>query len=554
MIDLLNEYGARWAAYFVPALIQNTIFLALVLLVLYRLRYASARVRYAVGAVGLAKLLLPPLFPLNFGIGTAEVIRRAGGVSGAIRFAPSGPSIESPPMILSGAQLGPLGALFALWAAAVAIYITVSIISTLRLLWRLRGSERISNVDGFPASTSINVYMSERIAVPMTLGLFPRRISVPAAWDGWSDECRRMVLRHEVAHIMRNDGIVQALQIIAQAIYFFHPLVLILSRRLGEYREMACDDLSAGRGGCAGVEYSRFLVEIAESIVKTPTTCESASTLIKRKNELLNRVRYQMKGGAMLSKGKTIALLAGLLLLVLPLSWYHTSAASEEGKKARTENSRPGERSQENQKTPQPAPAAPLEPAPEAVPARPAPPREPAGGSISIEVGGGERVVVDGEAVGWTVMTEQLRKIAAVDDKKVIKLKCADDTPMEQIHRIHKVLRDSGLDRIEYRNGEGYGAPLVLPPSDLEERLGEINAIAKAVLLVAASGRVTLDGEPVGMQDLSDIVAKRLEKVPPLVVLLQTEKQTLYKDFLETLAALKKAGAQRIAIMEPASP
>lgn len=564
MIPFLNEYGARWAAYFVPALGQNTIFLAIILLVLYRLRHTSARVRYLVGVVGLVKLLLPPLFPSSFfGVGTTEAIRQAGSVSGALRFVSSGPAAQSVPVAQPGAQLGLLGALFALWVAIVGIYIAVAVASTLRLAWRLRSSERIEGLDGFDSTSSISIYLSGRISVPMTILLFPRRVFVPAAWAGWSDECRQMVLRHETAHIRRGDGFVQMLQIVAQAIYFFHPLVLVLGRRLGMYREMACDELSAGRGGYAGIEYSRFLVEIAESILKTPTTCESASTLLKKKNELLNRVRYQMKGGAMLSKGRMVVLLVALLLLVLPLSWYHTSAAQEKGDKAQTEDSKSGERTLNDRETPPPPPAAPAEyapeaapaePAPEAAPAEPAPPLEPAGGSVSVEVGGGEKVVIDGEQVTWTVVAEQLKKIAAVDDRKVIKLKCAEDTPMEQIHRIHEVLRLAGLDRIEYRNGHGYGAPLVLPPADLEERLAKMGEEVKASLIVAASGEVTLDGEAVEMKDLSRIVAKRLEKVPPLVVLLQTEKKTVYKDFLDVLTALKEAGAQRIAIQEPAGP
>ena len=358
-----------------------------------------------------------------------------------------------------------------------------------------------------------------------------------------------MVLRHETAHMRRGDGIVQALQIVVQAVYFFHPLVLILGRRLGAYREMACDDMSAGRGERAGVEYSRFLVEIAESMVRIPAACESASMLLRRKNELLNRVRYQMKGGAMVSKGRMVLILTALLLLVLPLSWYHTSAAPD----ARTENAGPGDRMQSDREVP-PPPAPPAEPAQEAAPAEPAPPREPAVGSVSVEVGGGERVVIDGEEVIWKVVAERLGKIAGVDSKKVVKLKCSDDTPMEQIHRIHEVLRVAGLDRIEYRNGTGYGKPLVLPPPDLEERLARLEESAKAQLLVAASGTVTLDGEAVDVKDLGGIVAERVAKVPPLVILLQTENKTLYRDFLGVLAQLEKAGARRIAIQEPADP
>jgi beta-lactamase regulating signal transducer with metallopeptidase domain/biopolymer transport protein ExbD len=574
MIGLLNDLGARWADYFVPALVQNTLFLTLVFIVLHRLRHAAAGVRYAVAAVGLLKLLLPPLFPMSFDLGAAEAVRQAGNVSGAISFIPAGPAAVGVPVTAPEAGLELQGLLFTAWAMVAVLYMAVNLVAAARLALTLQHAERIPEVEGFPESSSIDVYISDRIAVPMILGLFPRRIFVPEAWYGWSDECRRMVLRHEAAHIERRDGIVQALQIVAQAIYFFHPLVMILGRRLGEYREMACDDLSAGSGGCAGVEYSRFLVEIAESIVRTPATCESASTLMKKKNELLNRVRYQLKGGTMVSKRKSTVILAVLLLLVLPLSWYHTSAAPErEERQARSSRERQrgdrerGDREVERssrpmpQQDPRPAPpappdeAAPAAPALEAAPAEPAAPKEPAGSSVFLVVTGkGERVVIDDKEVTWTVVAEELSKIAVVDDKKVVKLKCADDTPMEQIHRIHEVLRAAGLDRIEYRNGTGYGSPLVLPPPDLEERLAGIDEVAKTHCVVSASGGLTVDGKPVEMKDLSGIVAKRIEKVPQLVVILETEKKTLYKDFLGVLNSLKEAGATRIAIREPVAP
>jgi len=547
MTGLLNDLGSRWLSFFAPALVQNTLFLALVLILLHRIRHASARIRYAVGAVGLAKLLLPPFLPLRLGLGTAAAVQQqAEAFTGAIRFVSTGPVAGGGALVPPGGQLGLAGALFAVWVSVVCIYIAVTIVSTARLVLALRGAERVAETPGLPASTHIRVHRSDRIAVPMALGLFPRRIYVPAAWEGWSDECRRMVLRHEAAHIARRDGLVQALQILAQALYFFHPLVLILGRRLAEYREMACDDLSAGGGGCAGVEYSRFLVELAESIVRTPATCESASTLLRKKNELMNRVRYQLKGGAMLSKGRTAILLAMLLLLVLPMSWYHTSAApvrQEERSVGDRENPPP---------PPEPAPAA--QPAPSAVPAKPAPPKTPPSGSVSVEVSGGGMVVVDGEAVTWAVVGERLRKVVGGDEKKVVKLQCAVETPMERIHRIHEVLRATGLSRIEYRNGTGYGAPLVLPPADVDQRLSEIDAAAKALLLVDASGRLTLDGEPIELSELSTVVAKRIEKTPPTVVILQTELKTNYGDFLDVLKALKDAGAKRIVIQEPAAP
>lgn len=59
MISLLNGWGAAWAGWFLPALIQDTVFLGLVFLALHLLRKASPsrthRIRGGRGAlVGVA--------------------------------------------------------------------------------------------------------------------------------------------------------------------------------------------------------------------------------------------------------------------------------------------------------------------------------------------------------------------------------------------------------------------------------------------------------------------------------------------------------------------
>ena len=139
-----------------------------------------------------------------------------------------------------------------------------------------------------------------------------------------------MVLLHEMAHLNRHDGIVLIMQIFARAIYFYHPFVALLDRRLSEYREMACDDATVGRDRDSGVEYSRYLVEIAESVVRCPAVCGSASALIRRKNELLRRVSYQLEEGRMrsISRTRVMVLMAAIVLLAVSLSWYRGEASA----------------------------------------------------------------------------------------------------------------------------------------------------------------------------------------------------------------------------------
>jgi bla regulator protein blaR1 len=52
------------------------------------------------------------------------------------------------------------------------------------------------------------------------------------------------ILRHELAHIRRNDYIVNMLQSIAEIIFFFNPSVWWISSLIRDEREHCCDDLA----------------------------------------------------------------------------------------------------------------------------------------------------------------------------------------------------------------------------------------------------------------------------------------------------------------------
>jgi beta-lactamase regulating signal transducer with metallopeptidase domain/biopolymer transport protein ExbD len=323
MIDLLNQWGREWAGYFGLVLVQNTLFLGMILLTLKLMRNVPARLKYAVGLIGLAKLLLPPLLPAPFlapqtiSAGTASLVY--------LETATDAMPAALDPSTVSAASLSLLGLFLVIWIGIAMITILIPLVSTLHLKWMLRNARPIQteHLKSVLPDGNWRILRSDKIKMPLTLGVFPRQIYVPDLWDQWTDPCRKMVLRHEAAHIQRRDGLIQIFQILTQAVYFFHPLVWILNRQVNELRELACDDESIGLQKSSSVEYSRYLVEIAEKLVQNQLGCSSASALIRQKNELLKRVMYQTQEDKMrtLSKKKTGVVIAVLLLLAVSLSW-----------------------------------------------------------------------------------------------------------------------------------------------------------------------------------------------------------------------------------------
>ena len=50
------------------------------------------------------------------------------------------------------------------------------------------------------------------------------------------------ILAHELMHVRRHDNLTAALHMLVEAVFWFHPLVWWMERRMVEERERACDE------------------------------------------------------------------------------------------------------------------------------------------------------------------------------------------------------------------------------------------------------------------------------------------------------------------------
>jgi len=308
VISFFNHIGYLWAEYFGIAVVQNTIFLGIICLFLHILRNGSARLKYTVTIIGLTKLLLPPFIPATFLSGVSK--------SSTLYFGIASPISTTTTPTPTPEILNTIGVLFLLWIIFSSSALLFPLFSTVKLKWKLWDADLIH------VNSGVKIYKSKKVNMPLTLGIFPKKIFVPVNWDNWSSECQEMIIDHELTHIRRRDGIVQLLQIFTRAIYFFHPLVWFLNRKINEYREMDCDDVSTTRGKYSSEEYSEHLVEIAENLVQNQLSYLPVSALIKKKNELLKRVHYQLKEKTMKQISKKRI---GILFSVLILTFFSLS-------------------------------------------------------------------------------------------------------------------------------------------------------------------------------------------------------------------------------------
>lgn len=143
--------------------------------------------------------------------------------------------------------------LFGLWAGIAGCFL-------LRIglgLWRLHVfREALARVDvneldcqvretlaRYKEGRAVALCTSDRVRVPAAIGLIHPVVVVPAwAIEELSGEELNQVLLHELAHLRRRDDWTNLLQQVVKAVFFFHPAVWWIERKISLEREMACDD------------------------------------------------------------------------------------------------------------------------------------------------------------------------------------------------------------------------------------------------------------------------------------------------------------------------
>jgi beta-lactamase regulating signal transducer with metallopeptidase domain len=87
--------------------------------------------------------------------------------------------------------------------------------------------------------------LSEIVPGPMAIGFLRTLVLLPAsALLALSPEQLEAIFAHELAHVRRADYFWILVQTLAETLFFFHPAVWGLGKRLREQRELCCDDIA----------------------------------------------------------------------------------------------------------------------------------------------------------------------------------------------------------------------------------------------------------------------------------------------------------------------
>jgi bla regulator protein BlaR1 len=242
-------------------------------------RRASAATRHLVWTLTVVGLLLLPMLSVVLPGWTVARLTAAAPLLTSRDAGVSALAVVSPAMSARsvGRAIGiPWStALPALYAAGVLLLLARLIAEQVAMQRLARRATAISE----PEMTHLLVEWARRMGVrrpvrvlrtrehsmPMVFGTRVPTIVLPAVAETWSQDRRRAVLLHELAHVARYDCLTQTAAAVACAVYWIHPGVWWVARRLRVERELACDDrvLTAGTHPR---EYAGHLLELAYSL------------------------------------------------------------------------------------------------------------------------------------------------------------------------------------------------------------------------------------------------------------------------------------------------
>ncbi|WP_182866885.1 M56 family metallopeptidase [Stieleria mannarensis] len=183
-------------------------------------------------------------------------------------------------------------------------------------------ADRIAGALDLPGTPSIR--RTDQTSMPLVFGLLRPTVLVPDDFDGWSEDEIRSTLLHELMHVRRRDALAQTLASINLMLYWFHPAVWLVDRRLSESREWATDrDVLTASSASGGELNSGRYAESLLNIVTRFRSADAARRLpdrsaiaMSRHSEIEDRLKLILRGVPGLSRWR----IASLRLMVATLA------------------------------------------------------------------------------------------------------------------------------------------------------------------------------------------------------------------------------------------
>ncbi len=183
-----------------------------------------------------------------------------------------------------------------------------------------------------PLQRPVKLLESSLINVPMVLGYFKPVILLPiGAVNNLTVQEVEAILAHELAHVHRNDYLLNIILSFIEVLFYYHPAVWFISANIRNERENCADDIAVQLCG-SSLTYAKALVSLQEL---EPSVPAFAMPFSSSKNQLLNRIQRILHQPQTRSNIRERLLATGMLLIALLLLSVSTGEANDTKTKLR---------------------------------------------------------------------------------------------------------------------------------------------------------------------------------------------------------------------------
>ena len=229
-------------------------------------------------------------------------------------------------------------------------------------------------------AADVALMSSPKVSTPVTWGILKPVIVLPESAREWSEERKRVVVRHEMAHIARRDAATQLAATLASVIYWVHPLVIVAAQRLRAECERACDERVLEMGTPA-TDYAAHLLDVAK-LARSFGASNIVSVAMARPSQLEGRLLAVLRAEpshARVSARSRAAAIATAAAMLIAISAFKPVERKVQARVDR-DSAQAGAATSSDSSWPEApaAPAAPVAPALAAAPRAPSVPRTPA--------------------------------------------------------------------------------------------------------------------------------------------------------------------------------
>jgi beta-lactamase regulating signal transducer with metallopeptidase domain len=293
-VEQAERLGLRLGiGWMIDHLWQSTLFAIVVGLLTLACRRNLARVRYALWFIASVKFLVPLSLVMWLGspiassalavIGTSAPLGAAGAPAGSPGAAGSIGAFGSFGQWLAatGTALWPstftIDEVTAAWLALALLGIWTWVFFAIVAI-RFRQSQRLWDVAltsrrvellDVEVPARLQVGLAQDLVAPGVIGWFHPVLLLPADIESHLTRPElEAVVAHELCHVRRFDNMTGAIHMLAEALFWFHPLVWWIGTRLVDERERACDEHVLSTIGAPG-PYAQGILNVCKRYVES---------------------------------------------------------------------------------------------------------------------------------------------------------------------------------------------------------------------------------------------------------------------------------------------